>query len=53
MRYALIDSTGIVSNVIECEENYSIDGYTLVQSDTANINDSYDKGIFTPSITTI
>lgn len=46
MRYAVI-SNGVVENVINADQNFVIDGKTLVQSDTANIGFSYANGVFT------
>jgi len=41
---------GVVVNVIVAEPGFEIgDGSTCVQSDTANIGDTYADGVFTPA----
>jgi hypothetical protein len=40
---------GIVENVIEAGDDFTLPGKTLVASDTAQIGDTYANGIFTPS----
>lgn len=52
MRYALIKSeSGLVENVIELGDASDWtppEGYQVVESDSANIGDTYHDGVFTP-----
>ncbi len=45
MKYAVIEN-GLVTNVILADAGFSLAGKTLVRSDTANINDTYDGAVF-------
>ena len=47
MRYAVIKD-GLVENVIEAPEDFSLAGFTLVASETAGIGWSYAGGVFVP-----
>lgn len=46
MRYAVIEGTAVV-NVIEAEEGFTLDGFTLVQTDTAGPGWTFHPGIET------
>jgi hypothetical protein len=51
-RTALIDNTTTVVSVIEAPSGYiAPGGETVVESDTANIGDTYSGGVFTPPYT--
>lgn len=39
---------GVVVNVIVAPEDFELDGFTLVASETAQIGDAYADGVFTP-----
>ena len=50
MRHAIISPANVVENVIELDIGFNLnppEGYTVVQSDTANVNDTYENGNFT------
>jgi hypothetical protein len=49
-RYAMIDETGIVQNVCAWDgvTEFNPPGLTLVQSDTAQVWDTYADGVFSP-----
>lgn len=46
-RKAVIEG-GVVENVIEAGDDFTLPGKTLVTSDTAQIGDTYANGTFTP-----
>jgi hypothetical protein len=48
MRLAVIDSDNKVVNVIEAPADWAIEGYTLVASETAGPDDTYDGSSFIP-----
>jgi hypothetical protein len=52
MRTAQIDGGNAVANVIDAPEGYTLPGFTLVASATANTGDAYDpqRGTFTPRL---
>ena len=53
MRAALIKD-GLVVNVIIAGETYKVpEGFILVESDTANIGDIFQGGIFLPPVITV
>jgi len=41
-------SDGVVDNVIEADDDFTLPGKTLIASDTANIGDIWDGSAFTP-----
>lgn len=47
MRYAVIEGNSVI-NVIDAEEGFALDGYELVQSDTAGPGWVYENGVFSP-----
>ena len=51
MRAAVVDSTGLVVNVIVTEGRADeVAGCTLIESDSANIGDRYKDGKFVPVV---
>jgi hypothetical protein len=51
MRYAQIDTQGNVVNMIEAEEGFSIEGFTLVlPDDKAHIGGKYENGVFSEPV---
>lgn len=49
MRYAVIDANGVVVNVIEADEGFTLDGFTLVLDDgSAKIGGTYSGTEFLP-----
>ena len=48
MRFAVINTDNVVVNVIEAPEGWSLENYTLVESDTSSIGDNWDGEILIP-----
>lgn len=49
MRSAVVGATGLVVNVIVTDgPTDKIEGFTLVESDVANIGDTFVDGVFKP-----
>lgn len=46
LRKAVI-SGGVVVNIIDAPEDFELDGFTLVASNTAQKGDQYEEGVFT------
>jgi len=50
MRFAVVDSNGLVVNVIEAPDDWEVEGHTFVQTDVGGPGDTYDAQAeaFTP-----
>jgi hypothetical protein len=49
VRCALIQNNQVINVIMADPAEYQPEGFEVVASDTANINDSYADGVFTPS----
>ena len=49
MEKAIIGSDNLVDNIIECDENFTLEGVTLVDALDASIGDGWDGANFVPA----